>query len=129
MANLDRFVVTATAKSVRRKPVLLKSSIVLLMICVLLLLSLYGFANFANKFGTFTVKIKDSKESAGITLSNYSTFEDTTSLIKVDPKDNMGHCTESWLPKDIDEIDGPHNGTDRDYIAHTFYLKNIGFYP
>ena len=36
----------------------------------------------------------------------------------------MDNITETWLPTDIDEIDGPHNGEN--YIAHTFYLKNVG---
>ena len=36
----------------------------------------------------------------------------------------MNNITEGWLPSDIDSVDGPHNGEN--YIAHTFYIKNIG---
>lgn len=124
MALLDKFVVRATAKSVRRKHILLRVSSVTLMICVLLLLVFYGFAHFANLFGTFTVKIKDMDDTTGITLSNDSTFEDTTAYIAANAIDKMDNITETWLPTDIDEIDGPHNGEN--YIAHTFYLKNVG---
>ena len=124
MALLDKFVVTATAKSIRRKHVLLKTSSVILMISVLLLLMFYGFASFANTIGTFTIKINNTDGERAISLSNTSTFEQPTTYIEADALDGMDNITESWLPTDIDEIDGAHNGEN--YIAHTFYLKNVG---
>ena len=124
MANLDRFVVKATAKSVRRKNIMLKVGMVVLTISVSLLLLFYGFANFADTLGNFTINIKDYDDQTGITLSNDSTFENSTTYISADAVEKMDNITESWLPTDIDMIDGPHNGEN--YIAHTFYLKNIG---
>ena len=124
MALLDKFVITATAKSIRRKHVLLKTSSVILMISVLLLLMFYGFASFANTIGTFTIKINNTDGERAISLSNTSTFEQPTTYIEADALDGMDNITESWLPTDIDEIDGAHNGEN--YIAHTFYLKNVG---
>ena len=124
MANLDRFVVNATAKSVRRKNVMLKIAVVVLTISVLLLLLFYGFASFADTLGNFTIKIGRETDKTGITLSNDEAFTNPTNRINADAIEKMSHCSETWLPQDIDEIDGGHNG--RDYIAHTFYLKNIG---
>ena len=34
------------------------------------------------------------------------------------------NISESWLPADLDNIDGAHNGDN--YVAYTFYLKNAG---
>lgn len=124
MANLDRFVVNATAKSVRRKNVMLKIAVVVLTISVLLLLLFYGFANFADTLGNFTIKIGRETDKTGITLSNDEAFTNPTNRINADAIEKMSHFTETWLPQDIDEIDGGHNG--KDYIAYTFYLKNIG---
>ena len=75
MANLERFAVRATAKSVRRRNLMLKVGMVVLTISVSLLLVFYGFANFADTLGNFTIKINNQTDITGITLSNDSTFE------------------------------------------------------
>ena len=124
MSNLDRFTVKATAKSVRRKSILLKAGIVVLTTCVSLLLLFYGFANFAETLGNFTIKVGNTDDQTGITLSNDPTFSSPTVLISADAVEKMDNITESWLPTDLDSIDGGHNGEN--YIAHTFYIKNIG---
>ena len=41
----------------------------------------------------------------------------------VDSLKYMDNITESWLPNDIDSIEGPHNGNN--YLAYTFFVKNI----
>lgn len=54
-------------------------------------------------------------------------------LIRGQAVENMDNITEEWLPEDIDSANhsGSHNGDasgdgDIDYIAYTFYLKNVG---
>lgn len=54
-------------------------------------------------------------------------------LIRGNPVENMDNITEEWLPEDIDSANhsGSHNGDangdgEIDYIAYTFYLKNVG---
>ena len=54
-------------------------------------------------------------------------------LIRGTPVENMDNITEEWMPEDIDSANhsGSHNGDangdgEIDYIAYTFYLKNVG---
>lgn len=54
-------------------------------------------------------------------------------LIRGQAVENMDNITEEWLPADIDSANhsGSHNGDankdgEIDYIAYTFYLKNVG---
>ncbi len=54
-------------------------------------------------------------------------------LIRGNAVENMDNITEEWLPADIDSANhsGSHNGDanddgEIDYIAYTFYLKNVG---
>lgn len=54
-------------------------------------------------------------------------------LIRGTAVENMDNITEEWLPEDIDSGNhsGSHNGDankdgEIDYIAYTFYLKNVG---
>lgn len=54
-------------------------------------------------------------------------------LIRGNAVENMDNITEEWLPEDIDSANhsGSHNGDankdgEIDYIAYTFYLKNVG---
>lgn len=54
-------------------------------------------------------------------------------LIRGTAVENMDNITEEWLPEDIDSANhsGSHNGDankdgEIDYIAYTFYLKNVG---
>ena len=41
----------------------------------------------------------------------------------------MDNITEAWIDENVDEIDGSHNGEEYDYIAYTFYIRNVGTKP
>lgn len=124
MSKMERFVVRATAKSIRRRSVLLKVSSVIVAMSVSLLLGFYGFFAFADDLGNFSIGIEQTNYERGISLSNTRDFASPTVYISADAVEGMNNITESWLPKDIDSVDGPHNGEN--YIAHTFYIKNVG---
>lgn len=124
MSKLERFVVKATAKKIRRRTVLFKVSSTIMAISVSLLLVFYGFFTFANELGNFTIEIDQKNYQKGISLSNTKEFTSPTVYISADAVEKMDNITESWLPPNLDSIDGAHNGEN--YIAHTFYLKNVG---
>ena len=128
IANLDRFLVKATAKKVSRRNMMLKVTSLIMTASLSLLLIFYGLANFASTLGNFTIKVnpieQEGTKRVGISLSNDLAFTNPTTNITVDAIEKMDNITESWLPTDIDQVDGPHNGEN--YIAHTFYLKNVG---
>jgi hypothetical protein len=59
-----------------------------------------------------------------ITLSDTPDFAKSSVLLEADIIPQMDNITKSWMPENLDEVDGPHNGDN--YIAYTFYLKNAG---
>lgn len=124
MGKLDLFTVKATAKQIRKRAVILKIASVVAGISISILLIFYGIIHFANSIGNFTVKIAEESDDFLITLSEDPSFENPTSYLHAEVLDEMDNITEGWLPDDVDDIDGPHNG--KNYIAYTFYIKNIG---
>ena len=120
---MNRFVVQATAKTVRRRNMLLKLFGIVLLIAVLLLGTFYALSEFVNRAGKFTVWVHDDNKNL-ITLSNTPDFEECATILEADIIPQMDNITKSWMPENLDEVDGPHNGDN--YIAYTFYLKNAG---
>ena len=126
MKKMELFNVRATARQIRRREVALKTSTVVASIAMTLLLVFYGLIHFANSIGNFTVKLAEHSEIYGLALSETRDFEEVTTLLQVKALHEMDNITESWIDSNVDEIDGPHNGVEYDYIAYTFYLKNTG---
>ena len=121
--RMKPFVVRTTARSVRRRNLMLRIFGIVLLIAILLLAVFYALSAFVNKAGNFTVWISDEQRNL-ITLSNTADFAECTTLLEADVIPQMDNITKSWMPDDLDEIDGCHNGEN--YIAYTFYLKNAG---
>lgn len=117
------FAVRVTARSISRRRMFLKITSIVLLIAVCLLALFYGLSTFVNKAGNFTVLIP--REFAGsLSLSNTADFAHPTAVIEADVVPEMTNITKAWLPENLQATDGAHNGED--YIAHTFYLKNVG---
>lgn len=121
--RMKPFVVRATAKKVRRRNILLKLSIIILLIIILLLGTFFGLFWFVNRAGNFTVWVPDEQRNL-ITLSDTADFAECSTMLEADVIENMDNITKSWMPDNLHEIDGSHNGEN--YIAYTFYLKNAG---
>lgn len=121
--RMGPFTVRATARSVRRRNVLLKIFIIILLIVILLLGAFYALASFVNKAGNFTVWISDDDMNL-IALSDTADFEKFSTMLEADVIPQMDNITKAWMPENLDEVDGCHNGDN--YIAYTFYLKNVG---
>ncbi len=121
--RMKPFVARVTARSVRRRNLLLRILCIVLLILILLLGAAYALSAFVNKAGNFTVWISDEATNL-ITLCDTADFENCATMLEADVIPQMDNITKSWMPDDLDEIDGCHNGEN--YIAYTFYLKNAG---
>jgi len=121
--DMGRFSVRVTAKKINKRNLILKFALVILLIAFLLLLTGYGLSMFVNNAGNFTVIIPDGDRGA-LSLSDTEDFTEPKMIIKADELPSMDNITMAWLPADLDGTDGAHNGEN--YIAHTFYLKNMG---
>ena len=120
---MKQFAVRATARSVRRRNVMLKICLIALLILILLLGVFYALSSFVNRAGHFTVWIDEDNKDL-ITLSDTADFAQCATMLEADVIEQMDNITKSWMPSDLAEIDGCHNGDN--YIAYTFYLKNAG---
>ncbi len=121
MPNFDLFKVRVEAKDLRRRKIMLRVGAIVLLIAVLLLALMYFINDYLNRAGRFTV---DVMEPGSLSISDNRDFNDPTTYLMGEPYDQMDNITEEWLPADIDEHDGAHNG--KDYIAYTFYARNVG---
>ena len=121
--RMKQFAVRTTARSVRRRNVMLKVGLIALLILVLLLGAFFALSSFVNRAGHFTVWVDDDTAKL-ISLSDTADFAVCSTMLEADKIEQMDNITKSWMPSDLAEIDGSHNGEN--YIAYTFYLKNVG---
>lgn len=122
MSNLT---VKVNAKTIKKRRIATRF-LFLIFIALLLLMSIaYAIVYVVNQTGNFTIMLdKNLQEKQSIIVSPKSDFSIRPVKMVVDSLKYMDNITESWLPNDIDEIEGPHNGNN--YLAYTFFVKNIG---
>ena len=82
-----------------------------------LLTAFYGAAMLFKEEGVFTVGVlQNAKEGeAAISLSETIDFTSPVTILGADGIDQMTNISVKWLPDDLDEKDGSHNGDH--YIA------------
>ena len=94
---------------------------ILTLLTVLFLLS-----TISKMKGHFTINMTDEMFSEGFaiadTLNAMGELENPTSYLFGTPTANAPCTSIAFLPDNLDEIDGPHNGDD--YFAYTFYIRN-----
>ncbi len=120
--QMKMFNTRVTAKGVHRRKVMLRVAGIVVLICILLLLLTFCMGSFVNKAGNFTVYVPEGLSARSISVCETADFASPTTFLEAERVDSMDNITEAWLPADIAEIDGPHNGAN--YIAYTFYLRN-----
>ena len=96
-----------------------------LFIFVLLLLIFYVAAGIVYNSGNFSITLDRNlyleKNIIIYDDPNYKVFRSELFAKTVDSFDNISY---KWLPDDLDNYDGSHNGDN--YIAYTFYVENLG---
>jgi len=81
-------------------------------------------------YGTFLIsksvsgnlEVTTGEGDAAISICETYDFKKATDLLKVPFPGKFNNISYTWLPSDINDIDGPHSGES--YMAFTFYLKN-----
>jgi len=114
-----------TAKEAKRYTMLMRVFGLLVIILTALIAVAYAISYFYDKFGSFTVRInKYDMVRQGLTLSETPDYEIANARLDADIVHDMTNISGEDLPKNIDSINGAHNGES--YIAYTFYLINSG---
>ena len=120
-----------TTSSLRRNAVEVMNyrvvrKIVLIVVAIIaaILLIMYALALIYNRTGRFTVSIQQPDATFAITLSETEDFRVSASTLMNDQEVRMTNISGEILPKNVDHVDGNHNGDN--YLAYTFYCKNVG---
>ena len=96
-----------------------------LLLLLLILIIFYLVLRVLFDDGSFVVSLEDTDMLySGLTM--YETLNDPTSKRKLKAEDLqfMDNISIKWLPDDITEYEGSHNG--KNYIAYSFYIENQG---
>ena len=112
-------------KQVTRKKMIKKTVKITVLIILFLLVLSYIIMNIIYNNGNFSITLdKNLYFQRGIVVydnPDYKVFRTELYAQAVDYFDNISY---RWLPDDIDQVDGSHNG--KNYIAYTFYIENTG---
>lgn len=120
----ERFL-ARSAEEAKNYSVLKKILVAILIILILLLVIVYIVATLYTKFGSFTVSVnKFDATRYSLTLSETPQFLSQITRLNAKTAENITCISVNDLPEDIDSINGEHNG--KNYLAYTFYLKNVG---
>ena len=84
----------------------------------------YAFVLLYNRTGRFSVAVDNPDATYAITLCEHADFRTKSSRLTNDQQVTISNLCGEALPKNIDQVDGEHNGSH--YLAYTFYCKNIG---
>jgi len=96
----------------------------LLGAALLTMAALYGASLVTQMRGHFTINLTNEMVSQGFELCETPDFKNPTSRLYGIPVEDAPCISITDIPKDIDKIDGSHNGTN--YFAHTFYVAKRG---
>lgn len=96
-----------------------------LMGLLLLVAVLFIIAFMQEKMGNFTINLNRLElYRKGISIASDGDFTEPTARLTAHTVQDATNITLEDLPKDIDEIDGDHNG--KNYMAYTYYVRNAG---
>lgn len=92
---------------------------------LLLVAALFIVAFMQEKMGNFTINLNRLELfRKGIAIAEDGDFTDPTARLTANTVQDATNITLEDLPKDLDDIDGDHNG--RNYMAYTYYVRNAG---
>ena len=96
-----------------------------LLVMILMVAVLFIVAFMQEKMGNFTINLNRLElYRKGIAISADGDFTDPTARLTANTVQDATNITLEDLPKNLDEIDGDHNG--KNYMAYTYYVRNAG---
>lgn len=117
--------IVVSVNKVKRKKKIIKIAKITLLVILLLLLLLYVVMGIIYNNGNFSITLdKNLYFERGLIIYDdpeYKVYREELYAQAVDYFDNISY---KWLPDDLDEQDGSHNGEN--YVAYTFYIENKG---
>lgn len=94
---------------------------------IFLLIILFIISLLVTHWGDLIIEIDSYAVTKGLALSEDPGFGSHYTTLSAKQAKNVTNITKNWLPANLDTSgDGEHNGDN--YVAYTFYVKNIGEY-
>lgn len=114
-----------TAAEAKRYSVTRRALVSLLLCLVIVSAILYIVSLLYSRFGSFTVSVnKFDANKYSLILSETPDFNDKLIRLNAKAAENITNISVNDLPADLSSVNGSHNG--KNYLAYTYYLKNIG---
>lgn len=125
--SMGKFGVKTESKTVRKREALIRVLTIVLVLLLMFLSVMFACSSYVNKAGDFTVTMDKDAFNMGIVLCETKDFTIASRFLAGEKCEGMADCTLSWLPQDVDDIDGAHNRSNgAEFLAYTFYVKNVG---
>ena len=117
--------VVVKANKVRKWHKLGRYAKLAILLLLLLLIIIYVVLEVLFSEGSFIVALEDNEMLYG-GLAMYESLDDPTPKRKLSAEDLpfMDNISIKWLPDDITEYEGSHNG--KNFFAYSFYMENQG---
>ena len=121
----EKLTVKTTAKELYKRKLMMRVVTVIIAFLLLFLSLLYCILYIVNTKGNFTISLDPNlKATKSIVMSSDSSFKEKSLILETAALEYMDNISESWLPRDINDHEGEHNGNN--YLAYTFFIKNEG---
>lgn len=115
------------ASKIKNKKKRIKIIKLILLIFILTLLIIYIAVSIIYNSGNFTITLdKNLYLDRGIIIYDDPDYKVFRTELYAKPVEMFDNISYKWLPNDLDNHDGSHNGEN--YIAYTFYIENFGEY-
>lgn len=117
--------VIVTAKKIKNKKKMYRLAKVILMVLVIILIIVYLIARFIYNGYFFTISLDENLYYENkIIIYDSKDYKVYRQNLKVESLDYFDNISYKWLPDDLEDKDGSHNGEN--YLAYTFYVENTG---
>lgn len=117
--------VKITAEQYKKRKKRYRITKVILMVLLLILLLAYILFTFIYNGYSFTVSLdKNLYYDNDIIIYDSKDYKVYRQKLVVESLDYFDNISYRWLPNDLDNYDGSHNGEN--YLAYSFYIENMG---
>ena len=124
MTKTNKEKITLNSEKIRKREQKIKILITILLI-LLFLIILYFILRVVYELGDFTVSLDPQlEEKSGLVMYEHLLDKQNKQILKAERVEYMDNICVSWLPSNLSEGEGSHNGTN--YLAYSFYLENQG---
>lgn len=114
-----------SSQKLKREKKIKRTIKIILIVFLLLLLILYFVVGIIYSSGNFSITLdKNLYFEKGIIIYDDPDYKVFRAELLAKPPDTFDNISYKWLPNDINDYDGSHNGDN--YLAYTFYVENQG---